>query len=92
MPNYLGLLTKQECKEMRDLKASMPVAEYQKLVQIAQAVSECQKYSPDTTSNTFNQVVHTNTVKYFRNTLGYDVISAPAGTNMETLTSISWLV
>jgi len=94
MPNYFGLLTKSEAKELRDLKASLAPAQYTLLEQIAVAVAGCQKFSPEININTFNQVVHDDVVKYFRNTMGYDVFDSDLGqpVGFTLLQTISWNV
>lgn len=89
MPNYLGLLTKTEAKELRDLKL---LTQSDKIIQIAEGIAMTQKFDALAVMSVYNTVVHDDVVKYFKNTMGYTVVEnkvgQPAGFTL--LISISW--
>lgn len=89
MPNELGLLTKAECKNIRDINLSpardviYEIAEILKAYQNEGTVSE----------KTFNKVVHDSVVSYYKNTVGYTVTDNKQGqpVGFTLLIKISWL-
>lgn len=91
MPNELGLFSKQEAKNIRDIAAIQGSG---KLFQIAEVIRQCQMQSPLQTSITFNEVVHDDVFKYFKNTVGYDVLEDKTGqpVNFTKILTISWFL
>lgn len=90
--NYFGLMSKQEAKEVSDLRASMPEDQWVILESIATSLSGCQHYSPEVKEVIFNQVVHDNVAGYFKNTMQYSVTDNKNGQppNMTLLVKINW--
>lgn len=89
MPNELGLLTKQEAKAIRDINLIAGSAD---LKWIAQLIKEVQQFGDSQTHIQFNKVVHNDVAKYFKNTVGYDVVEQSVPTpNHTKIISISWL-
>ena len=88
MPNEIGLLTKQEAKAIRDLKA---LPDYNRIMVIAEIIRQMQV---DGTHSSFacNMVVNDAVESYFKNTMQYstDFVKQgyPNGTGL--LRSISW--
>jgi len=89
MPNVLGLFTKQEAKEIRDINV---LPDSNKLKLIAEVIKEAQQIGTGQTQVTLNMVVHTDVEKYFKNTVGYTTVQNTAGQapNHTLLISISW--
>lgn len=89
MPNYLGLMTKQEAKELADLRI---IAGYAKIREIASIISYMQRDTPQFTQFDCLQVVTDDVEAYFKSTMGYttDYVKQgyPAGQGL--LRSISW--
>jgi len=90
MPNELGLFTKQEAKNIRDINILNDSA---KLFEIAELIRTTQMLTPQITSLEFNRVVHDDVFKYFKNTVGYDVVENKTGQplNYTKIVTISWL-
>lgn len=94
MPNELGLLTKQEAKAIRDLRL-LPSTNPREpdVLFIARLIREVQGIGDNQTRIEFNKIVHEDVAKYFKNTVGYDVVEQPVATpaNHTKIVSISWL-
>ena len=90
MPNFLGLLTKQEAKELRDLNLS---GHRSVIIEIAEMIKSSQLLAPEITEITLNRVVHTDVEKFYKNTMAYltEIDSTGQPANFTLLTKISWL-
>lgn len=86
--NALGLLTKQEAKDLRDLQTNPNTA---KVFDIAEIIKGIQYYA---TEIELNMVVHDDVVSYFKNTMSYTVTEIKTGQppGFTKLIKISWAI
>ena len=89
MPNELGLLTKVEAKNLRDIHLSQAS---EVIKEIAEKIKSYQN-GDLRTELSFNKVVHDDVVKYFKNVVGYTVTDNKQGqpVNFTLLQIINWL-
>lgn len=97
--NALGLLTKQEAKDLNDFFA---LPHFDKISELAQVIVDVQQNrAKDASGNhvkiteaIFNQVVNDDVVKFFKNDMSYTVVENKVGQlPTETLLiKISWAI
>lgn len=92
MPNELGLLTKQEAKNIRDINTMTDgsIVRY-----LAKLIAEVQQAGDTQTHIEVNWIVmHKDAVKYFTQDMGYTAVTDDTGqpNNYTRLRSISWAI
>ena len=89
MPNYFGLMTKAEAKQLADLRL---LTGYERIRQIADVIAYMQRDTPQFTQYDVLTVVTDDVESYFKNTMSYTTnyikTGYPAGSGL--LRSISW--
>ena len=89
MPNYLGLMTKQEAKQLADLRT---LPGYDRIRQIADVIAYMQRDTPQFTQYDVLTVVTDDVESYFKNTMSYttDYVKQGYPNGQGLLRSISW--
>jgi hypothetical protein len=89
MPNYLGLMTKAEAKQLADLRL---LSGYETIRTIANIIAQMQVNSPEFTDFKVNMVVTDDVDSYFKNTMQYttDYVKQGYPNEQGLLRSISW--